>query len=759
MLSYSIITDMSTVYIPSSGPVSRNVTVSTIKSFLAPYSTISYSQGLLTPINSSITSLTSGLNSAQSLLTTDTGLINTNTSNIQTNTSNIQTNTASIGSINTTLSNNAVLFVTNEIRASGSTLNIATSNTTNVLNIGNTSYSTTSTSGGSSSGLSTASPFTLNLGSASIAKNINIGAASDTLVIKGSSVSITGTSVSIPNMLTSAIEGISGALNIGVSTSTSTLNIGTAPAIQTLNIGTNNSSTGTVINIGGSNDTVNIQGKTVFTSTSNLSITDPNILLNQNGAVGSSSGAGVSIQEGGATVAYAQQNSTRDGFVIKAVNSPIINLTQSLARTDSPAFASVYSNLIGNVTGNLTGSLVVSNNYTFNNNGALGKQIVFFDHSPATTNQFDFYGIGVDASSSMRYTIGDAGSHTFYYGTASTAKMLMKIQASGSVSTINNALDNYNGVTGATNFAGVIQAGGGLSLGQNTVNKVIAIYDQSYGSNSSHNFYGFGMSAGNTMRYQVPGTDCNHTWFAATSGTTSNTTMSLDGVGNLNVSASLTVQSGIAIKGSISYGPTIQTKMIALYDGSVNDVNNHIFSGFGVAGNTLRYQVPDVNTNHVWFAAVSSSSSNTLMTLSGGGKLSVSANLVVPNVTIGSVNGSTSLYGVTTVAGPGAGTSGYSNAYGASNIGGQIVVNAGAAPTVSSVITTVTFKTINGSAAYPSGSIVNLTPANAQTASMAIASSVYVVGYPGYFTINSNTTALGASSTYSWYYSVRGNTT
>lgn len=51
--------------------------------------------------------------------------------------------------------------------------------------------------------------------------------------------------------------------------------------------------------------------------------------------------------------------------------------------------------------------------------------------------------------------------------------------------------------------------------------------------------------------------------------------------------------------------------------------NDHQFLGFGVNNNTLRYQVDDVTTNHVFYAAASESSSNELMRIQGDGKVGI----------------------------------------------------------------------------------------------------------------------------------------
>jgi flagellar basal body rod protein FlgC len=62
--------------------------------------------------------------------------------------------------------------------------------------------------------------------------------------------------------------------------------------------------------------------------------------------------------------------------------------------------------------------------------------------------------------------------------------------------------------------------------------------------------------------------------------------------------------------------------------------------------------------------------------------------------------------------------------------------------------------TITYNIAYSSSPVVVITPANAATASLMAAQAVWINIGASNFTINSNTTALTASTAYKWNYIV-----
>lgn len=80
---------------------------------------------------------------------------------------------------------------------------------------------------------------------------------------------------------------------------------------------------------------------------------------------------------------------------------------------------------------------------------------------------------------------------------------------------------------------------------------------------------------------------------------------------------------------------------------------------------------------------------------------------------------------------------------------GFVALTTGTSPTASAVLATITYNL-----AYSSAPVVVITPANAATASLMAAQAVWVNIGTGNFTINTNGTALGASTAYKWNYVV-----
>jgi len=87
----------------------------------------------------------------------------------------------------------------------------------------------------------------------------------------------------------------------------------------TLAIGTSVNST--VINIGNSGATVNIQGTTIFENTTTLNVSNPVINLNVGAGVGSGSNSGINVEENNIVTGYAQTSSDRNSWIFKAPNT------------------------------------------------------------------------------------------------------------------------------------------------------------------------------------------------------------------------------------------------------------------------------------------------------------------------------------------------------------------------------------------------------------------------------------------------------
>jgi hypothetical protein len=86
----------------------------------------------------------------------------------------------------------------------------------------------------------------------------------------------------------------------------------------TLGIGIADAST---INIGRSGATVNIIGTTNVIDVTNLNVTDKNITVNDGGAAGSGSDAGIEVEENGSITAYNKVSADRNSWRLKAPNA------------------------------------------------------------------------------------------------------------------------------------------------------------------------------------------------------------------------------------------------------------------------------------------------------------------------------------------------------------------------------------------------------------------------------------------------------
>jgi Chaperone of endosialidase len=113
------------------------------------------------------------------------------------------------------------------------------------------------------------------------------------------------------------------ALEIGCTSNVTLINIGNNTSVgHLINIGTTSApGMSNVISIGGPTDTVHIPGQLTYvyqniTRTSNHTIT-----LNEGGQVGSSSGAGIFIEEGGASDTYIQVSGDRSSFLFRTPTS------------------------------------------------------------------------------------------------------------------------------------------------------------------------------------------------------------------------------------------------------------------------------------------------------------------------------------------------------------------------------------------------------------------------------------------------------
>jgi hypothetical protein len=93
--------------------------------------------------------------------------------------------------------------------------------------------------------------------------------------------------------------------------------------------------------------------------------------------------------------------------------------------------------------------------------------------------------------------------------------------------------------------------------------------------------------------------------------------MSVLGSGNVGIGTS-------SPNCALQFNNTIANRRIVLWDTFNND---HQYYGFGINGNTLRYQVSDTNSGHRFFAGTGTSSSVEIMSVLGSGAVSIPGTL------------------------------------------------------------------------------------------------------------------------------------
>lgn len=149
--------------------------------------------------------------------------------------------------------------------------------------------------------------------------NVGIGSSSPAFTLDTVGNARFSTGMATPLITTSNITTSTCNISVGCDSNTTSINIGCSTSAQTINIGT---STGvSTINIGAAGDTVNITGSLEYVNTTNLSVTDKIITLNQGGTANSATGAGFQIQESNAVTAYIKTSLDRNSFVFRTPNA------------------------------------------------------------------------------------------------------------------------------------------------------------------------------------------------------------------------------------------------------------------------------------------------------------------------------------------------------------------------------------------------------------------------------------------------------
>jgi len=149
---------------------------------------------------------------------------------------------------------------------------------------------------------------------------------------------------------------------------------------NTLNIATSNAS---IINIGSSGATVNIQGTTLYQNVTNLAVSDKLFTVNKGGSVGSGNSAGFEIEEGGVITGYFATNGTRDGWDFAAPAIPFVGTLDLSALTANRT--AIFQNASGtiaylsNITSAISAAISGTTNFVskFTSASTIGNSIIF----------------------------------------------------------------------------------------------------------------------------------------------------------------------------------------------------------------------------------------------------------------------------------------------------------------------------------------------------------------------------------------------
>lgn len=218
------------------------------------------------------------------------------------------------------------------------------------------------------------------------------------------------------------------------------------------------------------------------------------------------------------------------------------------------------------------------------------------------------------------------------------------------------AINQYGGNILLASTTGLVTAGSNVTIGATGVSATVAsrklvLFDD-LATPNNFQYYGLGVGT-NILKYSIKSTSQNHIFYAGASTTTETELFRVRGAGGFiatgnsiientvtdislgmypNNSAAVQIEayqrSNFSTKkpikinytgGEVTVGDTSASaaRKLVLFDNGLT--NNFEYYGFGIAAGTLKYQVNSTISNHIFYAATSSTTEQEVFRINGNG--------------------------------------------------------------------------------------------------------------------------------------------